>query len=51
MLKVAKKPVGVGVKDVTVRPRVVIGLLVPVMVGFVDKESVAVMAATRVSGN
>src|SRR5437868_2749774 len=43
LLKVAVKPVGVGVNAVTVRPRVLMGLLMPVMVGFVDAVSVALM--------
>ena len=42
MLNEAVNPVGVGVKPVTTRPRVVIGLLAPVMVGLVALESVTV---------
>src|SRR5262249_53698954 len=43
LLKATLKPVAVGVKAVTTRPRVVMALLVPVMVGFVEVVSVAVI--------
>src|SRR5438132_4291551 len=43
LLNVAVKPVAVGVKAVTTKPRVVMALLVPVMVGFVEVISVAVI--------
>ena len=43
LLKVAVKPVNVGVKDVTVRPRTAMAVLVPEMMGLTDKESVAVI--------
>ena len=43
LLKVAVKPVAVGVNAVTIRPRMVIPALVPVIIGFAEIRSVAVM--------
>jgi hypothetical protein len=43
LLKVTVKPVAVGVKAVTTRPRVIMAPLEPVMVGFVEVVSVAVI--------
>src|SRR5438132_9670207 len=43
LLNVEMKPVAVGVNALTTKPRVVMALLVPVMVGFVEAISVAVI--------
>ena len=43
LLNAAVKPVAVGVNRETVRPRTVMALLVPVMVGVVETVSVAVI--------
>src|SRR5437588_11525586 len=55
LLKVTEKPLKVGVKAVTTRPRVLLGALVPVMVGRPNRLSVAVIvwlpAAFRVMLN
>src|SRR5262249_24551858 len=42
LVKVALKPSAAGVKELTVRPRVVTALLVPTMAGFVAAVSAAV---------
>src|SRR5262249_55540184 len=52
LLKATVKPVAVGVKEVTVKPRTVMALLAPAKAGFVACVSVAMMvwlpAAARV---